>query len=66
MVILGRAEEIIGATAVVRRQLAPPGPPVPGQEIGEPGSRMIVDPAEQVGEPGLRIEAVEPWPFRSG
>src|SRR5690242_17722233 len=60
MVILGRAEEMTEP-----RNLWSGGslfwrfPPVPGQEVGKPGGRMIVDPAEHVGEPGLRIDAIK-------
>jgi hypothetical protein len=31
------------------------GLPVPREEFGEPGGRVIVDPAEDIGEPGLRV-----------
>jgi hypothetical protein len=33
--------------------------PVPGQEFGEPGGWMIVDPAEHVGKPRLGIDVVQ-------
>ena len=32
---------------------------MPGQELMQPGSRVIIDPAEDIGEPGLRIDVVE-------
>src|SRR5258708_1727184 len=34
-------------------------PPVPGKELVEPMSTMVVDATEDVGEPGLRIDVVE-------
>jgi len=33
--------------------------PVPGQELIDPGCRMVGDASEHVGEPGLRIDAIE-------
>ena len=33
--------------------------PMPGQELIEPGCRMVSDAGEHVGEPGLRVDAVE-------
>ena len=32
---------------------------MPGQELMQLGSRVIIDPAENIGEPGLRIDTVE-------
>ena len=32
---------------------------MPGQELLQPGSRVIIDPAEDIGEPGLRVDVVE-------
>jgi hypothetical protein len=32
---------------------------MPGQELIEPGCRMVSDADEHVGEPGLRVDAVE-------
>ena len=32
---------------------------MPGQELIQLGSRMIIDPAEHIGEPSLRIDVVE-------
>ena len=32
---------------------------MPGQELVQLGSRVIIDPAEHIGEPGLRIDVVE-------
>jgi hypothetical protein len=33
--------------------------PVPGQQLVQPGSRLIGDAAQHIGEPGLRIDGVE-------
>ena len=32
---------------------------MPGEQLGEPGSRVVGDAAQYVGEPGLRIDVVE-------
>jgi hypothetical protein len=32
---------------------------MPGQELIQLGSRVIIDPAENIGEPSLRIDVVE-------
>ena len=32
---------------------------MPGQELMQPGSRVIIDPAEYIGEPSLGIDVVE-------
>src|SRR5271166_3715126 len=33
--------------------------PVPGQQLVQPSSRVVGDPAQHVGEPGLRVDVVE-------
>ena len=32
---------------------------MPGQELVQLGSRVIIDPAEYIGEPSLRIDVIE-------
>jgi hypothetical protein len=33
--------------------------PMPGEELVDPGGRVIGDVAQHVGEPGLRVDVVE-------
>ena len=39
--------------------LLPFGLPVPGEELVQPGLRLLCDAGEDVGEPGLGIDVVE-------
>ena len=52
---LSRAAPVRGSC----RQFGSSALPVPGQELGQAGRRVIIDPAEDIGEPGLRVDVVE-------